>query len=97
MRKRIVRKVVYISGGFNPFKEPSIMNRLESLTQGDEQEIILDFKDLNYMHFQSGILLETLKSKLKSRGKNLRLKNVSSYFLTVLNLSGYNWKSDLTK
>ncbi len=97
MRKRIVRKVVHISGGFNPFKEPSIMSRLESLAQGDENEIILDFKGLNYMHFQSGILLETLKSKLKSRGKNLRLKNVSSYFLTVLNLSGYNWKSDLTK
>lgn len=97
MRKKITRKVVHISGGFDPFNKPSQMNKLEGLIQGDEYEIVIDLKNLDYMHFQTGVLLETLKTKLRSKGKKLRLKNVNDYFLTVLNLSGYNWTSDLTK
>ncbi|MBN1151220.1 STAS domain-containing protein [candidate division WOR-3 bacterium] len=97
MRKMIRRKVFYISGGFDPFNKPSQIRKLEKLIQEDDNEIVIDLKNLHYMHFETGNLLEELKEKLRSKGKKLKLKNVNDYFLKVLNLSGNNWNLDLTK
>lgn len=97
MKKRIRRKVFYISGGLDPFNKPAQIQKLEKLIQDDDKEIIIDLKNLHYMHFKTGNFLEELKKKLISKGKKLKLKNVNDYFIKVLNLSGNNWNLDLTK
>lgn len=96
MKKKIKRKVIHIAGGFDPYHRPEIFTFLEKLVdENDGEEIVLDLKDLNYLHFKAGVALQQIKKKLFSKGKKLSLINVSPYFLHLLNLSGHDWRYDI--
>ena len=96
MKKKIRRKVIHIAGGFDPYHKPDFFSFLEKIiNENDEEEIILDLKDLNYLHFKAGSALRQIRKKLSARGKKLSLKNVSPYFLQLLNLSGHDWRYDI--
>jgi len=95
MKKKIKRKIVHLYGGFDPYNDPKIIDDISK--KFEEDEIIFDFKDLNYLHFKTGIVLESLKTKLFLKGKILKIKNINPFFLKILNLSGHNWNWDLQK
>lgn len=91
----IKRKVIHLSGSFDPFRQPEVINFLESVADQEEDEIVFDLKELIYLHYKSGSVLEKLKNRLNVKGKKLKLKNVRPYFIQVLNLSGHDWSKEI--
>lgn len=95
MKKKIKRKIIRLYGGFDPYNNPKIIDDINR--KFEEDEIIFDFKETDCLHYKTGIVLESFKSKLILKGKKLKIKNINPFFLKILNFSGHNWNWDLQK